>query len=198
MRSCAWFDPLPGADPLMKPCVPSAEINKKSWDDITIADYKRICDIVEDTSMDEVSKNVACIAILCGCDEEKIWDLPMYELGMLTAKIGWVKEFNFKPSKRLPHKLSIEGEIYEIVPDLQKVSVAAYVDFQAYCENRRDNMGLILTCFVYPRGKKYAEGYDVQELSDLFERNISIVLWNDISFFLTENWLNFIRASQIY
>lgn len=174
------------------------EIKKKSWDDITLSEYRKICNIVEEKTMDEASKNVACLAILCECSEEEIWDLPMYELGSLTSEIGWAKHFDFKARRRLPHHLNIGGEMYDVVPDLQRITVAAYVDFQAYCEHRRENMGLILTCFVYPKGKKYAEGYDVRELAEKFEDNVSITLWNDIAFFLTANWLSFIRASQIY
>ena len=128
------------------------EIKKTKWDDITISDYKRICSIKDDDAIDDIGKSVACLAVLCECGEEDIWNLPMYELGELIRKIGWTRKFDYKPKKRIPNKVSIAGRKFDVMADLQQMSVAAYVDYQAYCDDRRGNMGLILTCFVYPEG----------------------------------------------
>ena len=169
---------------------------KKSWNEVSIADWKLIKAIVE-SDLEPLEKNVNTIAVLEGTVPEKIWNLPMYELKKLTDSLGWIEKFDFDRQAKLG-SLKLNGEKYDINTDLNRMSVAAYADFQFYMKDREKNMGLILTCFIIPEGKDYGDGYDTQELAQVFEDNLSIVFWNEVFFSLMKNCLYSIRALEIY
>ena len=169
---------------------------KNSWNEVSITDWKAIKAIVE-SDLEPLEKNVNTIAVLKGVSPKEIWNMPMGELKMITSSLDWMDDFSFNKRANFS-KIKIEGQTYDITTDLNKLSVAAYADFQFYMEKREENMGLILTCFIVPQGKDYGDGYDVKELAQVFEDKLSIVFWNEVFFSLIKNSLYLIRASEIY
>lgn len=171
-------------------------LKKKSWNDVSITDWKKLRDISEE-NISEAEKNVATLAVLCEVSEDELWDMPVGELQRLQNGIDWIGKFDF--NKKASHKrITIGGEKYNITTDLNKLTVAAYVDYQLYINDRDNHMGDILACFIVPEGKTYGNGYDVQELAKKIEDTVSIVFWNEIFFSLLRNSLYSIKAMQIY
>lgn len=171
-------------------------VNKKSWNDVSISEWKALCEINE-RDCEDMEKNVSTLALLAGVSENDVWNTPVFELKSLFSQIGWMDEFSFNRKAKF-NKLVIGDETYEVTADLNKMTIAAYVDFQIYLKDRENNMGNILTCFIVPKGKNYGEGYDTAELAKKFEDTLSIVFWNDIFFFFLKNCLYSIRATRIY
>ena len=169
---------------------------KKSWNEVSISEWKAIKEIVE-SDMEPLEKNVETIAVLEGLTPNQVWAMPMYKIQQITNTMGWMENFEFNQKARLD-RVKIDGQVYDITTDLNRLTVAAYSDFQFYMENRDENMGLILTCFIIPKGKEYGEGYDVKELAKLFEDKLSIVFWNEVFFSLIKNSLYSIKALEIY
>ena len=169
---------------------------KNDWKEVTISEWKQLKEIAE-SDMEPLEKNVETIAVLEGIPAKQVWAMPMYKIQQICATLGWLERFDFN-NKTIPVKVKIGGKTYVITPDLNKLSVAAYADFQFYMKNRDENMGLVLTCFIVPEGKDYGDGYDVQELAQLFENSLSIVFWNEVFFSLVKNSLYSIKASEIY
>lgn len=171
---------------------------KNDWKEVSISEWKQLKEIAE-SDMEPLEKNVETIAVLEGVPAKQVWAMPMYKIQQITNTMGWMENFNFDKKANLTNaKIKIDGQKYVITPDLNKLSVAAYADFQFYMKNRDENMGLILTCFIVPIGKDYGDGYDVQELAQLFENSLSIVFWNEVFFSLIKNSLYSIKASEIY
>lgn len=166
------------------------------WDEVPISVYKEIRDIIEGEG-DDMNKTVSLLAILCGTDDASVWDLTLPEISTLGKSIDWVWKFDFNKEKK-PHKLKVAGSDYVINYDVSKMSVAAYVDFQQYFKDRDKYMGAVLTTFVLPKGKKYAEDYDCAELAKKFEAEIPITTYNTLMYFFLLTSLNSIRAMQIY
>ena len=169
----------------------------KGWNDITISQYKAIVKIVEDEYYSPVEKDAMVLALLCGVDEKQIWNLDVNEFNSLRGKMGFLSNFEFDKRWHLK-RIKIDGEEYDVQADINKFSVAQYMDYQSLWKNKDSHMGSMLTVFLVPRGKKYNDGYDIQHLAEVFEENVSIVTYNCICFFFLRNLVTSTSASQLY
>ena len=173
------------------------EIKKKSWNDITINDYRKITEITSREFDSELEKGIAILSVLCGVDEDDVYSLPINQLKSLLDGITWIYEpYSFDKNWKAD-SLTINGEKYDIVADINKFTVAQYADFQIYWDKRDDidYMAKVLSCFIIPKGKVYNDGYDVVELIDILENNISINVWNSVCFFFLKDLMLSIKAS---
>ena len=173
------------------------EIKKTSWNDITINDYRKITEITSREFDSELEKGIAILSVLCGVDEDDVYSLPINQLKSLLDGISWMNEpYSFDKNWKAD-SLTINGEKYDIVCDINKFTVAQYADFQIYWDKRDDvdYMARVLSVFIIPKGKIYNDGYDVVELIDILENNISINVWNSVCFFFLKDLMLSIKAS---
>ena len=174
------------------------ELKKTSWNDITITDYKKIVEISKRELDTDLEKDIAVLAILCNVKEADMYSMPLTELSALLTSAEWIKKpytfnHNFKP-----HKIKIGDKQYMVNPDLDKFTVAQYMDFQNFWDRRTEQMGNLLAVFIIPVGCKYNEGYDVLELAQYLEDSLSITFWNEVCFFFLQSYLTSIQASTLY
>lgn len=175
-------------------------IKKKSWNDITISDYKKIKEITEREFDSELEQGIAVLSVLCCVDEDEVYSLPISQLKGLLDGIAWMNEpYTFDKNWKAD-TITINGEKYDIVADINKFTVAQYADFQIYWDKRYDvdYMAKLLSVFIIPKGKTYNDGYDIVELIDILENNISINIWNSINFFFLKDLMRSIEASLYY
>lgn len=153
---------------------------KDKWSDITIAEYERIVDIIKGTD-DEIERLTGVISVLSGVDEDEIEGMPIAEIAMIGQKLDFLNSFDF--NKNATYKsLVIDGET--LVLAVKDMSVAQYVDFQAtWSAETKDLARIISICYV-PKGKKYNQDYDIEELIKKIRNNVSIDKANSIGFFL--------------
>lgn len=153
---------------------------KDKWSDITIAEYERIVDIIKGTD-DEIERLTGVISVLSGVDEDEIEGMPIAEIARIGQKLDFLNSFDF--NKNATYKsLVIDGET--LVLAVKDMSVAQYVDFQAtWSAETKDLARIISICYV-PKGKKYNQDYDIEELIKKIRNNVSIDKANSIGFFL--------------
>lgn len=173
------------------------ELKKKSFKDINLKDYKKIVEINTRELDSDLEKDIAVLAVLCDCSEDDIYNMPLMELKSLLKQMEWVKEYKYTPANKLPNKLKIDGIEYTINPDLNKFTVAQYMDFQNFWDKRNERMGNLLAVFIVPKCKQYNEGYDVIELADRLEEIFSLDDWNNVCFFFLKTYWNSIKHSLI-
>lgn len=161
-----------------------------SWADITIADYKRIQEILS-SDADEMEKNVELLAVICDADTDDIWDMDIDTLSDLTDSLGWLKDFDeSKIRKNQIDKVKLKSYTCNVMRDLSTFTVAQYVDFQNYWrEDHERNLTKILSCFLVPDGQKYNEGYDIAELVNEIDENMSICVAKSIYFFFVNSYI---------
>lgn len=174
------------------------KIRKKSWNDISINEYYQILDIQE-SDLEPWQKNAETLAVLCDCDPERIYTLPLMRVNELTQSIDWLNGFKFN-RKFNSRTIRIGEEVYNVETDISKMSISQYMDFQNFWrkDDLREYYGNILACFLVPKGKSYCEGYDVGELANEFRDKISIALANAVCFFFLRKLYYLIKASRIY
>ena len=153
---------------------------KDKWSDITIAKYERIVYIINCTD-DEIERLTGVISVLSGVDEDEIDDMPIAEIARIGQKLDFLNSFDF--NKNATYKsLVIDGET--LVLSTKNMTVAQYVDFQAtWSAETKDLARIISICYV-PKGKKYNQDYDIEELIKKIRNNVSIDKANSIGFFL--------------
>ena len=153
---------------------------KDKWSDITIAEYERIVYIINCTD-DEIERLTGVISVLSGVDEDEIADMPIAEIARIGQKLDFLNSFDFNKNATY-QSLVIDGET--LVLAVKDMSVAQYVDFQAtWSAETKDLARIISICYV-PKGKKYNQDYDIEELIKKIRNNVSIDKANSIGFFL--------------
>lgn len=176
------------------------EVKKKRWEDITINDYKEILNITQKELDSDLEKSISILAILCECTEEELYSMNANKLYKLLSEIEWVKQpykFNHNWNNKY---ITINGIKYDVVVDINKFTVAQYADLQIYWDKRDDidYMAKLLTLFIIPNGKTYNTDYDIVQLANIIEDNVSINDFNSICFFFLKSCLIFIKASLLF
>ena len=81
------------------------------------------------------------------------------------------------------------------------MTVAQYVDFQTYWlqrDNMKNIIGNLLAIFIIPKGKKYNEGYDINQVVNDIMNNIDIMTAEEILFFFLSSYLISIKITLNY
>lgn len=175
-------------------------IIKHSWRDVTINEYFDLKERLEDESLNEYEKEVIKLAFITEQDEDKIWSLSINEFRALQVQSLWMQEFPISDNPKFS-TIKINKETYNIDTNLQNFTIAQYIDFQSFYSKRKSNervLGNILACFIIPKGHKYAEGYDIQELVSTLNNNLDILTANEIMFFFLKRYLISIRVLANY
>ena len=176
------------------------ELKKKSWRDVSINEYFDLKEKLDDGTLNEYDKEVIKLAFITEQDEDKIWSLSINEFRALQVQSLWMQEFPISDNPKFS-TIKINKETYNIDTNLQNFTIAQYIDFQSFYSKRKSNervLGNILACFIIPKGHKYAEGYDIQELVSTLNNNLDILTANEIMFFFLKRYLISIRVLANY
>ena len=176
------------------------ELKKKSWREVSINEYFDLKEKLEEESLNEYDKEVIKLAFITEQDEDKIWALSINEFRALQIQSLWMQEFHISENPKFS-TIKINKETYNIDTNLQNFTIAQYIDFQSFYSKRKSNervIGNILACFIIPKGHKYAEGYDIQELVSTLNNNLDILTANEIMFFFLKRYLISIRFLANY
>lgn len=159
------------------------DLKYKNWQEITIEIYDKIMDLDVDIKSEEeaLDVNVKLLSILCDVSEDEIINLPLTEFTILVGKTDFLKEM---PKYTVEQYYEIgKGRVYEVQMNLREMTTAQFIDFQTLIKNQEKNTANILACFMLPKGKKYAEDYDVIEVAEYLYKNMSIATARSVMFF---------------
>ncbi len=172
---------------------------KNSWRDVTINEYFDLVDRLEEVT-EEYEKEVVKISFVTGIAESDVWNLPIQEFRKYQSKLTWLNRFDISKDVKFSN-ITIDGEKYSVDTNLQNFTVSQYIDFQTFYPKRKDNpkvIGNILACFIVPKGKTYADGYDIQKLVSVLNEKLDILTANEIMFFFLKQSLISTRAIANY
>jgi len=146
-----------------------------SYDKLTLAAWAQLAALEKRDFEDDISRQVAVLAILAGKSEREILNLPLPEYTALVPKA----DFLFaepKPSAiaaRGLRTLKLEGWTLIPTTDIRKLTTAQYIDFQTML-SAGATVEQLLSCFLVPEGCTYCEGYDVAEVHALLARALTV------------------------
>jgi hypothetical protein len=164
---------------------------KKSWKDITIADFKVIYDLQRENPEDRLLRLVALVNEV---SYEDVLEMPISKLEAHFKDIDFLGQEPKIPLMKGSYELG--GTKYKV--HTGELTTAMYIDFKQMAETYFDNLPQFLSIFLIPAGHKYGDGYDlVKTYQDI--STMSIVDARAVaSFFLTACGLStaiFLRSS---
>lgn len=174
--------------------------NVKGWQDCSIDLFYKLDKIIsnQDPSVTLMDKNVQLISTIFDIPAEDVYKMDINEYNKYITQMQWVKDValnkNFKPST-----IIIDGIKYEVTP-IKKLTIAQYIDFQTFWQFKdlEKYIGNILSSFIVPKGKKYAEGYDPAELAVTLRNSLDILTAQNLIFFFLKKYLRSIQDSFSY
>lgn len=161
-----------------------------------IATYGKILDILQDNSRGWIDKEVEMISILANKTPDEVDNMLTVELRGLTSQLGFLTEKAETVEVRKEYKV---GD-FTLVPEkkISKIKAGQFISFQEFAKVYHDNnndvnvIPLLLSCFLIPKGKKFAEGYDVEDVQEAIAEHLSVV--DALS--LTAFFLTLVKQSQ--
>jgi len=168
----------------------------KSWNECGIEKFYQIDDVVRDTELSQMEKNIKLISLLLEIPEQDVYAMDMTTFNNNIQKLEWVNKFDFN-KKWTPSSIVINGVKYNVVTKTKKLSIGQYIDFQTFWQRKdiRNYIGNLLACFVLPENKKYGEDYDPSELAIIIKDNLDIVTAYSLLFFSLKKFLDLTMSS---
>jgi len=148
-----------------------------SYKKLTLDKYYRIMDL---DFFDELDSQVRLISILCDCDVDVVYDMPLDEYHSYVETTAFMSEPPV-PCSRIPSSVSFGGRSFEVLKSPERMSAGQYIDYQQYAKEKL-GFEYLLSCFLIPKGKKYGE-YDVVEVINFLREHVSIQFAVDVCFF---------------
>lgn len=176
---------------------------KKSWRDVSINEYFDLVGRIEETEQVENQdylRAVIKIAFANGMEEDEVWDLGLTEFWRLQDEAAWIDKFEITEDVKFK-TIRLDGTVYNVDTNLQNFTVAQFIDFQTFYKKFKSDkrvMGNILACFLIPKGKEYADGYDIQNVVRAINEHLDIMTANEILFFFLKSYLISIRGTANY
>lgn len=173
------------------------ELKYKSWNDISINTFNKLKDIKinSNDSIELLDSNITLLSILCDVDEDTIADLTTSEFSTLLSQTTFLKDM---PKVKIQEYYKINGKEYQVFLSMKNMTVSQYIDFQTFYKEQDKYFKELLACFIIPKGKKYGEDYDVQEVIDDIGNHLSIVDANSILFFFVLLYQSLTKAMLTY
>lgn len=166
--------------------------------DLTIDKYLEIKEVLENGT-DDLSTQVALLAVLNECTEDDLLDMPLDEYKRKLVDLNFLSQ-PLNPKPQCPKTITIGKEVFESVRDVKQFTAGQYIDYQNLIKSD-DFYSVIpnlLACFFIPKGKDYGRDYDIMEVAEKIKKNISIGLALDVCFFFQMQSIRSINSMLDY
>lgn len=164
------------------------------WKDVSINLFYQIKKII-DADLEETDRKIKLLALLMDETEEEFSGRKIGEVQELAEQLNFMQKDPFIKTNDVK-TLFINGAEYELKTKLEDYSVAQYVDFQNYIKDGQNNLARMLSTVIIPVGKKYNDGYDIEEVIQNIGDNLSIAHANYIMFFFTKKLVSSIKVTR--
>lgn len=143
------------------------------WKDITIAKNKAISDVCSRNSDgDDPMFLYDLMAAVYGKDEEWLNGLKVSEANDYVNTLAFINE---KPRQNVAKtRYVLNGHRYVTTMNLQDITTAQYIDFQQMSDKAREMPAEFLSIILIPEGKKYNEGYRIEDVAYDIENYMSV------------------------
>lgn len=139
-----------------------SKIQKLSWSDISIAKFKDLKKVIEQTPEDDLVW--ALIGACYGMTEDEVNDLPIRTAEEYAKGVAFL---NTEPRPSVAKKsYTLNGRKYITTMDFSRISTAQFIDFQQVWRDSAEHPERVLAICLIPEGHKYNDGYSTQEVMD--------------------------------
>lgn len=142
------------------------------WEDLTVKQYYKILDLLQEENTDPVELNVELIDCIWKTDSASI---PIVEFNYYLNELKFLQE-PYKP-KTPKKEYTVKGIKFKPTLDISKITTAQYIDFQELIK-RNEHKLLLNVLFIRDN-----EDYGQSDNSDLLWENLSLPDYSDVMFF---------------
>ena len=160
-----------------------------TWKDITYRQFMRIKEITENETLNEEEQMLELVLLLFG-------DVPISEMHKYSVEVYKLLEEPFPEGDTTRKELEVHNRKYTVTTDLGKITTSQFIDYSNYVKAKADLVD-ILSCFIIPKGHKYDDGYDMDEVKEDI-RDFSISTVQSYCFFFRKKWMKLQRLSLLY
>lgn len=143
-----------------------------NYNQLPIGKYKKLVEIAKRGNLTEDEQNIAIVAVLADMTEEEVEAMPYVEMRSLCAKAGFIYEQ--PPTTKPKNRYKIGRFDCEVQTKPEKLTTAQYTDFKQLASVADDKPEVVLSIFLVPRGMKYCDGYDIEELQQAINDHLPI------------------------
>lgn len=168
--------------------------------ELPLSKYLKTLEIFNDKYMSDLDKNIEILAIYTDTTVDDILKLRPEEVGTHLADMSNVIS-SYKPSNsKHPKNIKINDNVYKVNYNIGKLNMAQYIDFQQTIVNKNylENLPALLSIFIIPKGHKYNDDYDILELRNILENNMTLDEALSIVFFLKTKSISLIKLKLLY
>lgn len=176
------------------------KLKYNSTGELPLSKYLKTLEIFNDTYMSDLDKNIEILAIYTDTSVDDILKLRPEEVGVHLADMSNVIS-SYKPSNsKHPKNIKINDQVYNVNYNIGKLNMAQYIDFQQTIVNKNylENLPALLSIFIIPKGHKYNDDYDILELRNILENNMTLDEALSIVFFLKTKSISLIKLKLLY
>ncbi len=167
-----------------------------SHNELPLGDYLDIL-ALQEREMDDIDRRIAILAILTGKTEREILNAPITDVSAWSDAAGFL-ERPVHVAPRIASSYRLGG--FDLVPttDLRKITTAQYIDFKTFCPEGDPRLVELISVILIPRGKTYADGYDIAEVQDAIRRELMVSDVLALSAFFLTKYAALIRTSRSF
>lgn len=163
-----------------------------SYEKLPIGLYLQLCD-AEENQTEDLDKAVTRIAILTGLTEREVLNLDLNTFSDLNQKAKFVERD--APITRVKDQYEVSGYTLVTCKDIRKMTTGQYIDYQAYSKEADKYIVDIMSCFLVPKGMKYNDGYDIEDVKNKIREELTVTDVNALSGFFLHSLIASIEAS---
>lgn len=168
-----------------------------NYRDLSIGMYLDICDIDRREDIEELHKQVQILALLTGMAEEDIYNLPLEDYKVLSAKSNYLRK-PYDGEILMAKSYKVGAFTLTPVEDFRKITTAQYIDFQTFSKEGEKRVVELLSTMLVPKGCKYNQGYDVIEVQKAIREEMSVAEALTLFAFFFVQYKQLIRDSLIF
>lgn len=142
-----------------------------NYDRLPLKKYKEIADIVNNSPLDDLDRQVAIVSVLSGMSTQKVLALDLATFSALSLRTTFLNREAKAGSVAESYRLG--GLELVRVKDFRSLTAGQYIDFQRYCKNGADLVDL-LSVILIPEGHRYSDGYDMYKVRSAINNHLTI------------------------
>lgn len=145
-----------------------------------------------ETKASDAVKELLAISILADTTPDELRAQPASKYAKMREGLAFLQD---EPPKDAPvvELVTLNGTEYTVCRRMDQITTAQYIDWCTYISGER-NIPDLYSCFLIPKGHKYADGYDLAKAKeDILELPLPVV--NFITVFWKTSLSLFLRRS---
>ena len=167
-----------------------------SWDKLPIGKLNDVNNIINNNELTEDDKIIKLGALISNMDYEDFINLKIEDAQKIISQIKFLYEA--PKNKKLVKNLNLDGINCKVIQDVSEITTAQFIDYNTLISNGNVLIPEILSVFIIPRGHKYSDNYNKEEIVDLISKYVSVEEGISIANFFIKKYKRLLMRTLLY